>query len=161
MFAVTMDGVDMPEGDSIQDHVLYVKSAGDRVIVTSEPKMTTPPHETAFNLKDPNECRLFLRAVEKNPDLMARIATDNGYPVVARAIENLGKSFGESVPALIKTDLATINAVGNVYSSYKNVNKAVLAARESAAGKGVTVVGEAVRNITGQRRDNVIAEALK
>src|SRR5271157_1179015 len=113
---------------SVDDHVLYVKTKGDTVIVGSEPVMPSQHHDTVFDLNDPGQCRLFLRAIDSNPNLMERVGLENQHPVVAKAIENLGKSFGESVPALIKTDLVTINNVGQTYSEYKVVGKAVLAA---------------------------------
>lgn len=144
----------------VDERVLSVKTDGDAVVVVSEPSMTAR-HETRFDLADPNECRLFLRTINETPDLGSRIALENQHPVVTKAIKNLTSSFGDSNEALIKKDLATINSAGKIYSAYKTVNNAVLAANESAAKRGIEKPTDLKPILTGQRRDDVIAKNLE
>ncbi len=122
----------MVEGDAVGKHVLYVKTDGDRIVVGSEPTQPTPHHETTYNFKDPHDCRLFLREIDKNPDLLTRLADKDGAKVVAKAVENLGASFKDSVPPLIKKDMALMDNVGDKFSERKNVTSAIADARKIA-----------------------------
>jgi hypothetical protein len=154
----------IPGGDcmtrGVDEHVVSVTTKKDIVTVVSEPQMMTQTTAT-FNLADPNQCRLFLRAIEETPDLMQKIGLENKHAIVAQAIETLGKSFKDSVPDLIRTDLATIKAVGESYTGYKVVAKAVVAANEFAAKKNVEAPTSLKPVLAGRHRDEAIAKAME
>jgi hypothetical protein len=159
----------MVEGSEIGKFISGVKTEGlfilsplsPKIIVFSQDSMVQEKsNKTVFELNAANDCRQFLDAFLKKPDIMVELSGKES--AIAKAIDTIGKA-----PDISKRDLETINKVvamgGGMYSANKDISQAVASANENAAKKGVTFVDRQTNALKGNlaSRGKELDEAMR
>lgn len=145
----------MVEGEQVGRDIVSVTTSGIRlysinprapvVTITSQSDMTSQPHETKFNIKEPNDCEELLGAIRRNPKLQQSIEATGHQRAISIAIDHLAETFGKLSDKDRKRLGDLIGEVGRMFPASNPANSPVIASATAACQKaGMTNIASLI-----------------